>query len=159
MLADLLSQDITRSRETEFGDRFGYPSEYFDHSVVVNQPDGSTTPRSPAYCATDQGVSRLVEVLYEQGIRVKIVNAHALGWEFHPTLKDADGNDIPQRPEDPKAYQSGGFYDNKLVAFLQFEDGLMANAAQMLNYFNHGLPGSACMRSLNMDLANQRAGN
>lgn len=158
-LANELADAITAARELHFDGNYAFPPEYFDTTVVVNQPDGSTTPRNPRYCATDLGADKLVGVLVEAGIPAKKSVGHALGWEFVPTHKDDDGNDVPNDAADPKAYGLGGFSDSKLVPYIDLGDGLVSNAGLMLDYFNHGLNGEAAVRNLLADIENQRKGN
>lgn len=116
MLADQLVQEIAAAREGAPVPNF--PDKFFNNGVVVRNPDNSTSPRNPQYCATNYGATLLAQVLYaEAGKACSIV------------LKP------------PMGYQLGGpFADSELVPFFKFERGPAINAGLLLStWWNHGL--------------------
>lgn len=138
MTAEQLCEEIKAARE---GDPIpNFPSKFFNNGVYVKQPNGTTIPRHPRYCATANGAARLANVLYAQR-----------GFECVPVLKQAMGW--------PKL-ESWGFEDSEPVPFLRFVklgDELIPpvdlNAGLLLDaYFNHNFPPVSALNLTHADV-------
>lgn len=121
MDATQLSKDLEAAGLVEFGPNPPaevFPSAYFNHTVRVIAPDGSSQPRAPKNCATALAASQLAEILGASSV----VMGNAV---IFSGLLDS-------------------WSDSELVPYFVFtdsKDGSVSkpvNAGLLLDYFNHG---------------------